>query len=84
MVQSKTVYGFKANLRKVNGQPLDTYQWPFYVLAKTQGKARQLLEEYLTHPEKTGLKYDKCVGIREMASETVIMEVADEPDNKPE
>lgn len=78
MICEKRVYGFKANLRKVNGQPLDNFQWPFYVLAETQGKARQLLQEYLSHPERTGLKYDACVGISEMASESIIMEAPDE------
>lgn len=80
MVQSKTVYGFKANLRNVNGQPLDSYHWSFYVLADTRGQARKLLEKYLEHPEQTGLKYDKCVGITDMTCETIIMEV---PDNEP-
>jgi len=71
MVKQVTTYILKANLLWKDGT---TSYWKFQVLAETLSKAKRILEAYLSEPKRTGLKYIECVGVKEEASNLIIID----------
>lgn len=69
--KSVTTYNFLAKLEMQDGS-LAT--WPFQVMAFSQGKAKKILEDYLSHPEITGLRYRVCVGLEPQPANELIVE----------
>lgn len=72
MVVEATIYLLEASLRK--GEDVtDTKNWPFQVFASSIIEAEDILREYLSHPEQTGIRYIECVGIIPIESRTILM-----------
>lgn len=71
VVVKKRTYQFRVNLSKDN--VLGDFTWDFQVLADTQSEAEKILENYLSEPAQTGLKYKKCVGIKSLSSEEILI-----------
>lgn len=72
MVVEVTSYFLEESFRK--GEDLtDTKKWPFQVLDNSPIEAEDILRKYLSHPERTGIRYRECVGIIPIESRTVLM-----------
>jgi len=65
------VYNFAAHLEMLDGS---LEYWPFQVMAITQGHAKIILDEYLSHPTDTNIKYRRCVGLKPEISKTIIVD----------
>ena len=73
-----TTYNFNVELEYLdeykNKKGYDYYTVSFQVLAKSQGRARTMIEEWLENPKQTGLKYKTWVGITPIASNRIIVQ----------
>lgn len=72
MVVEKTSYILLANLRK-SEDIHDTMEWEFQVFADDPFKAENMLRQWLSHPEQTGINYIECVGITPYKTKSILM-----------
>lgn len=72
MITQRVTYNLGANLQK-SDNVRDTEYWHFQVLANDSFEAEKMLLEYLSRPEKTGIKYKVCVGLRPLESGEIIV-----------
>lgn len=71
-----TVYCFEAKLEYLDEYKEEHgryYTFPFKVMAESSFEARKMLEEWLSDPKQTGLKFKKWLGITPMPSDLVIV-----------
>lgn len=72
-IKEQDAYCFKVSLKHIHDD--ETFEASFEVVAENRYKARAMLEEWLKTPERTGYKYECCVGIIPEASKMVLIEV---------
>ena len=71
MVIEKQAYVFLANLRKSENIH-DTMEWEFEVFTDCPFKAKDMLKEWLSHPEQTGINYVECVRITPYKTKSIL------------
>lgn len=76
MLREVSIFVLKANLEQENGT---TFSMEFNIIAKSSENAITLLEKYLTENKKdTRLIYKRVVGISNIRTDNVIMNVLDD------
>ena len=69
------VFGFIAKLHRADSEnPKSYFIAPFKVLAKTHDDAKNKLLEYLSRPEQTGLKYERCLELIDSSADIILID----------